>query len=223
MPGGRPAPVSTYRLQLQPGFGFADAAAVADYLADLGVTHAYLSPILQAAPGSTHGYDVVDHSRVSDDLGGEDGFRYMAARFRAPRPRRGRRRRAQPHGRPGARVAQPAALVGAAGRHRARRSRTGSTSTGPRRTAGCCCRSWAARSATAAATSAVDARPAAEPVLRYLEHVLPVRPGTADLPLADLLAAQHYRLDDWRLGGDGAELAAVLRHQLADRGPGRGT
>ena len=58
------APVSTYRLQLQPGFGFADAGATADYLAALGVTHAYLSPILQAAPGSRHGYDVVDHSRV---------------------------------------------------------------------------------------------------------------------------------------------------------------
>ena len=76
------APVSTYRLQLQPGFGFAEAGAIADYLADLGVTHAYLSPILQAAPGSRHGYDVVDHSRVSADLGGEAALRAMVARFR---------------------------------------------------------------------------------------------------------------------------------------------
>ena len=76
------APVSTYRLQLQPGFGFADAEAIADYLADLGVTHAYLSPILQAAPGSRHGYDVVDHSRVSADLGGEAALRSMVGRFR---------------------------------------------------------------------------------------------------------------------------------------------
>ena len=75
-------PVSTYRLQLQPGFGFADAAASAGYLADLGVTHVYLSPILQATPGSTHGYDVVDHSRVSEELGGEAAFRDMAGRFR---------------------------------------------------------------------------------------------------------------------------------------------
>ena len=76
------APVSTYRLQLQPGFGFAEAGAVADYLAGLGVTHAYLSPILQAAPGSRHGYDVVDHSRVSADLGGEAALRAMVGRFR---------------------------------------------------------------------------------------------------------------------------------------------
>src|SRR5262245_13149349 len=76
------APVSTYRLQLQPGFGFSDAGAAAGYLAGLGVPHAYLSPILQAAPGSRHGYDVVDHSRVSADLGGESGFRAMVGRFR---------------------------------------------------------------------------------------------------------------------------------------------
>ena len=62
---------STYRLQLHAGFGFADAAAAVPYLADLGVTHLYLSPVLQAAPGSMRGYDVLDHTRVSDDLGGE--------------------------------------------------------------------------------------------------------------------------------------------------------
>ena len=67
-------PVSTYRLQLHSGFGFADAARVVPYLHDLGITHAYLSPILAANPGSTHGYDVVDHSRISPDLGGPDGF-----------------------------------------------------------------------------------------------------------------------------------------------------
>jgi (1->4)-alpha-D-glucan 1-alpha-D-glucosylmutase len=76
------APVSTYRLQLQPGFGFSAAAASADYLAGLGVTHVYLSPILQATPGSTHGYDVVDHTLVSEELGGEAAFRAMAGRFR---------------------------------------------------------------------------------------------------------------------------------------------
>ena len=75
------APLSTYRLQLRAGFGFAEAGELADYLADLGVTHVYLSPILQANPGSPHGYDVVDHSRISADLGGEDAFRAMAERF----------------------------------------------------------------------------------------------------------------------------------------------
>ena len=71
----RPAivPLSTYRVQLTPGFGFDEAAAVAGYLADLGVSHLYASPVLQATPGSTHGYDVVDHHRVSADLGGEAG------------------------------------------------------------------------------------------------------------------------------------------------------
>src|SRR4029077_11256014 len=71
-----------YRLQLRNGFGFAQAAEQAGYLGTLGVTHAYLSPILQANPGSVHGYDVVDHSRVSADLGGEPAFRDMAAEFR---------------------------------------------------------------------------------------------------------------------------------------------
>jgi (1->4)-alpha-D-glucan 1-alpha-D-glucosylmutase len=66
-------PSSTYRLQLHPGFDFDAAAAVAPYLAALGISHVYTSPYLQAAKGSTHGYDVVDHSRVNTELGGEAG------------------------------------------------------------------------------------------------------------------------------------------------------
>ena len=72
------APRCTYRVQLRPGFGFREAGAILDHLADLGVSHLYLSPILQAVPGSTHGYDVVDHARLSADLGGEDGFAALA-------------------------------------------------------------------------------------------------------------------------------------------------
>lgn len=68
---------STYRLQLHAGFTFADAATQLDYLAALGVSHLYLSPILQAAPGSMHGYDVVDHSRISDELGGRAAFEQL--------------------------------------------------------------------------------------------------------------------------------------------------
>ncbi len=75
-------PTATYRLQLRPGFGFAEAGRLAGYLAALGVSHVCLSPILQAAPGSQHGYDVVDHARISAELGGEDAFRAMAGRFR---------------------------------------------------------------------------------------------------------------------------------------------
>jgi len=66
-------PSSTYRLQLHSGFDFDAAVAVAPYLAALGVSHAYTSPYLQAAKGSSHGYDVVDHSRVNVELGGEEG------------------------------------------------------------------------------------------------------------------------------------------------------
>lgn len=72
---------ATYRLQLHRGFGFADAAELADYLADLGVSHVYLSPILQAAPGSAHGYDVVDHAQLNVELGGEAAYRRMSEAF----------------------------------------------------------------------------------------------------------------------------------------------
>ena len=68
-----------YRLQLTPDFGFAAAAARIPYLRDLGVSHLYLSPSLQARRGSTHGYDVVDPTRISEDLGGESAFRALAA------------------------------------------------------------------------------------------------------------------------------------------------
>lgn len=63
-------PTATYRLQLHSEFGFDQASEVADYLFDLGVSHVYCSPYLQAAPGSQHGYDVVDHHKVNEELGG---------------------------------------------------------------------------------------------------------------------------------------------------------
>ncbi len=72
------APRATYRLQLTADFGFAHARALVPYLRDLGISHLYLSPSFQARPGSTHGYDVIDPGRLSDELGGEDGFRELA-------------------------------------------------------------------------------------------------------------------------------------------------
>jgi (1->4)-alpha-D-glucan 1-alpha-D-glucosylmutase len=75
----RPERARTYRLQLHAGFGFDAARAVVPYLHDLGVTHCYLSPVLQAGAGSTHGYDTVDHARLSADLGGNDAFAALAA------------------------------------------------------------------------------------------------------------------------------------------------
>ncbi len=75
--------VNTYRLQLRREFSFDDARAVVPYLARLGVTHLYLSPILAARPGSAHGYDITDHGRLNEELGGEDGFAALAAEARA--------------------------------------------------------------------------------------------------------------------------------------------
>ncbi len=70
-------PRATYRLQLHPGFGFEAAAAVAPYLQELGVSHLYASPYLQAGKDSTHGYDVLDHHRVSRELGGVQAHRHL--------------------------------------------------------------------------------------------------------------------------------------------------
>jgi (1->4)-alpha-D-glucan 1-alpha-D-glucosylmutase len=70
---------ATYRLQLTPDFGFAAAAERIPYLRDLGISHLYLSPSLQARGGSTHGYDVVDPTRISSDLGGEEAFRELVS------------------------------------------------------------------------------------------------------------------------------------------------
>jgi (1->4)-alpha-D-glucan 1-alpha-D-glucosylmutase len=69
---------ATYRLQLNPEFGFAAARERVPYLRDLGVSHLYLSPSLQARPGSTHGYDVIDPGRLSDALGGAEEFSRLA-------------------------------------------------------------------------------------------------------------------------------------------------
>jgi (1->4)-alpha-D-glucan 1-alpha-D-glucosylmutase len=196
-------PGSTYRLQLTPDFGFAEAAGIADYLASLGVTHAYLSPVLQAVPGSRHGYDVTDHSRIRDELGGEDGFRAMAARLRQ---------------------AGVGIVVDIVPNHMAlppdislNRQLWAVLRDGPESAyASWFDVDWTAGGgrmllpilvkpgkdglAGALTDLAVDPRggPDGEPVLRYFEHVLPLRPGTAGLPVADLVEAQHYRLACWQ-------------------------
>ena len=82
-PPDRPAPRATYRVQLHAGFTLDDAAAIVPYLSELGVSHLYTSPILQAAPGSTHGYDVVDHARVGTELGGAAAFGRLTDALRA--------------------------------------------------------------------------------------------------------------------------------------------
>jgi (1->4)-alpha-D-glucan 1-alpha-D-glucosylmutase len=79
-----PVPLrATYRVQLRPELGLDDAAALVPYLAELGISHLYTSPYLQAAAGSAHGYDVVDPARVNEELGGEPAHRRLAAALAA--------------------------------------------------------------------------------------------------------------------------------------------
>ncbi|MGW2249656.1 malto-oligosyltrehalose synthase [Kitasatospora sp. NPDC001660] len=195
------APTATYRLQLQPGFTLRDATAAVPYLAALGVSHLHLSPLLEAAPGSTHGYDTVDHGRISEQLGGEPALRELAAaahrhglrlladvvpnHMAVPVPERLNRQlwevlRDGPDS-PYARwfdidwTAQPGP-ADAPGRGRVLLPLLGG------------------RLGDELGRLAVDGD-----VLRYHDHVLPLRPGTEHLPLAELLARQWYRLAWWRL------------------------
>lgn len=78
-----PVPRATYRLQLNKNFRFAEVTRLAGYLGRLGISHAYLSPIFKARPGSLHGYDVVDPTEVNPELGTEAEFRSMAAALKA--------------------------------------------------------------------------------------------------------------------------------------------
>jgi len=187
-------PTGTYRLQLQPSFGFAAAAAVVPHLASLGVSHLHLSPILQAVPGSTHGYDVVDHSRVSAELGGEDGFREFAAT-------------ASSHGLgivldivPNhMAVPTPESL----NRPLWETLREGPDSPYAR---------WFDIDWTqhdgrvflpflgGPIEDVTDELIVDGDVLRYHDHEFPIRPGTGKLALTELLDAQHWLLADWRRG-----------------------
>ncbi|WP_029431793.1 malto-oligosyltrehalose synthase [Blastococcus sp. URHD0036] len=78
-PDRRAVPTATYRLQVTADFTLDDAAAVVDHLAALGVSHAYSSPLLRSAAGSTHGYDTVDHEHVDEARGGREGLDRLVA------------------------------------------------------------------------------------------------------------------------------------------------
>ncbi|MFC7552184.1 alpha-amylase family glycosyl hydrolase [Pseudoroseomonas wenyumeiae] len=75
-------PRATARLQFHAGFTLDDAVPVVPYLARLGISHLYASPILQARAGSTHGYDTTSHRHVNPELGGEDALRRLVAALR---------------------------------------------------------------------------------------------------------------------------------------------
>jgi (1->4)-alpha-D-glucan 1-alpha-D-glucosylmutase len=212
-------PASTYRLQLTPEFGFTEAADLAGYLSELGITHAYLSPILQAAPGSQHGYDVVDHSSISAELGGEEAFRYLAARFARngiglvvdvvpnhmgiPVPEY---------------LNRPLWSVLSGGQDSAYAhwfdvdwdaqdgrmllpilSRPLQECADEVRLSRLAELRGHGESGTGSGRGSEDGWPDGDlRVLHYQGHVLPVRPGTERLPMPELLAAQCYRLDSWR-------------------------
>ncbi|MEU9144780.1 malto-oligosyltrehalose synthase [Streptomyces sp. NPDC048349] len=188
-----PAPVtpaSTYRLQLRPEFPFAAAEAAVPYLSSLGVSHLHLSPVLEAVPGSAHGYDVTDHSRVREELGGESGLRSLGAAARA-------------HGLglvldivPN-HMAVPAPL-------RLNRPLWEVLREGP----GSPFARWfdidweagggqVLLPVLAGPVEAAELKADGE-VLRYGEQEFPLREGTAGLEMAELLAAQWYRPAWWR-------------------------
>ncbi|MEU3554793.1 malto-oligosyltrehalose synthase [Streptomyces fragilis] len=185
------APTATYRLQLQPGFPFAAAEAAAPHLAALGVSHLHLSPVLEAVPGSTHGYDVTDPTAIREELGGEDALRSLSRTARslglglvvdivpnhmamAPlynRPlwevlRKG----------PGSPYAAWFDIDWEAGGGRVLLPVLG------------------APLGAELPHLRVDGD-----VLRHHDQAFPLRPGTEDLPLPELLDAQWYRLGWWRL------------------------
>jgi (1->4)-alpha-D-glucan 1-alpha-D-glucosylmutase len=76
-------PIATYRVQLTANFDFDDAAAIVPYLKGLGITHLYASPFMKARKGSTHGYDIVDHTKINPELGGEAGLERLSQALKA--------------------------------------------------------------------------------------------------------------------------------------------
>lgn len=75
-------PIATYRLQLQPEFGFGQAAGIVSYLSELGISHIYASPIFRARKGSLHGYDCVDPNALNPELGSPDDWKTIVERLR---------------------------------------------------------------------------------------------------------------------------------------------
>ncbi|MER7052797.1 malto-oligosyltrehalose synthase [Streptomyces sp. NPDC000351] len=191
LPSTSPAPSATYRLQLQPAFPFGAAAAAVPYLASLGVSHLHLSPVLEAVPGSQHGYDVVDHARVRAELGGEEGLRALA-------------RTAREHG--------LGLVVDIVPNHMAMSPRHNRAlwevlREGPKSPyARWFDIDWEAQGGQlllpvlgAPVGEVLDELRVDGDVLRYHDHAFPLRSGTADLPLPRLLDAQWYRPVWWRL------------------------
>lgn len=185
-------PSATYRLQLQPDFPFAAAAKAVPYVAALGVSHLHLSPVLEAVPGSTHGYDVVDHSRVRAELGGEEGLRQLAGRAREY----------------GLGIVLDIVPNHMATAHRHNRALWEVLREGP---ASPYARwfdiDWEAGGGKlllpvlpGPVGGELAGLRVADGMLHHGEQIFPLAAGTRELPLPALLDAQHYRPAWWRLG-----------------------
>jgi (1->4)-alpha-D-glucan 1-alpha-D-glucosylmutase len=191
-------PQATYRVQLHAGFGFDAAAEVVPYLHSLGVSHIYLSPILQAAPGSMHGYDVVDHSRLSESAGGREAFDRLSERL--DDQRMGAIADVVPN-----HVAVPTPARLNAALWSVLRDGPGSPY------AEWFDVDWGSGNqpllmavlgqrigkVLADGELSVDGD-----VLRYYDHEFPLRPGTENLPIAELVTEQWYRLAHWRVADE---------------------
>ncbi|WP_344633227.1 malto-oligosyltrehalose synthase [Streptomyces glaucosporus] len=189
----RPVPTATYRLQLQPEFPFAAAAAAVPHIASLGVSHLHLSPVLEAVPGSAHGYDVTGHARVREELGGEEGLRALA-------------RTAREHGL-GVVLDIVPNHMGVPAPERLNEPLWEVLREGP---ASPFARwfdiDWEAGGGRVLLPvlggrlgDEMAAMSVRNGVLAYHDHRFPLREGTEHLPLPELLDAQHYRLAWWRL------------------------
>ncbi|MFI5713035.1 malto-oligosyltrehalose synthase [Kribbella sp. NPDC051620] len=191
-------PQATYRVQIRADFGFDDAAEVVPYLHSLGISHIYLSPILQAAPGSAHGYDVVDHSRLSEPAGGRPAFDRLAERLAGHRM--GAIADVVPN-----HVAVPTPARLNAALWSVLRDGPGSPY------AEWFDVDWGSGNqpllmavlgqrigkVLADGELSVDGD-----VLRYYDHEYPLRPGTENLPIAELVTEQWYRLAHWKVADE---------------------
>ncbi|WP_308331389.1 malto-oligosyltrehalose synthase [Terracoccus luteus] len=199
---GRHVPVSTHRFQLEPDFTLEDAEKRLGYLVQLGVTDVYLSPVLQASEGSTHGYDVTDHRHVAAGLGGDDAFRRLTA---------------------AARSAGLGVVVDVVPNHM-----TTPTPLTANRPLWALLREgrespwalwfdvdWDAQDGrilmpvlgddleSVLASGEIElSHLDGQTVVRYYDHVFPVAAGTERLPLPELLDRQHYRLASWTTADD---------------------
>lgn len=187
-------PRATYRLQLTRDFPFAAAEAIVPYLSDLGVSHVYASPITTARSGSTHGYDVIDPTRINPELGGEAGFRALVAALKARDM--------------GVIIDIVPNHMGIAGGENGYWNdvlREGQAS----RYARWFDIDWSRPivlpilgATLPEAIAAGDIRRDGDSLILYGEQRLPLRDGTAGDHLAAILDEQHYRLVNWRTAND---------------------